>query len=78
MTKKEIRKRRWLKSLGHKKVLKIEKVKINRRMVYFVPPINAYNWLERFKSLFNFEKYVQPKKTIYKGREFILSSINKI
>lgn len=53
MTRK---KKRWYKSLGRNKILKITKI---RRKVYFVDtpmPITYWSWKQRFFSLFCFKK----------------------
>jgi hypothetical protein len=69
MTRKEIRDRRWFKSLGHKKLFKVEIIKTKHHVVFFNPPVKFYGYWERIKSLFNFKRYEKPDFTYFKGRK---------
>ena len=67
MTNKEIKKRRYLKSLGRKKMLIVEITKRRHHAIFFIPTIYYFEWRERLKSIFNFEKYEKPEYFWYKG-----------
>ena len=56
MTKQQIRKRRFLKSMGQKKQLIIIKTKRLMKFQDTIEPITYYTWKERFISLFSFKK----------------------
>jgi hypothetical protein len=73
MTRKDIKKRRFLKSLGRNKVLIIEKNKVKHDLFFFAPHITFYEYWERFKSLFNFNRFEMPRSVDFKGRRCQLS-----
>lgn len=75
MNRKQIRYRRYLRSLGYRKNPTILKIKTKHHMVYFCPPVFAYKKWERFKSLFTFQTYSKPNKSVYRGREVTFSKI---
>jgi len=51
MTNKEIRKRRWLRSLGRKKIYHFYLNKIKHHYHETILPLNSYSWKQRFWSL---------------------------
>lgn len=55
MTQKEVKKRRWLKSLGRKKIerIYINKVKHHHHNTHTHNELISYSWWERFWSLWS-------------------------
>jgi hypothetical protein len=69
MTNKVKKQRRWFRSLGPDKVIKIEKTKVKHELVFFTPPISVFPFWVRLKNLFRFKEFTMPEYFNFKGRK---------
>jgi hypothetical protein len=69
MTIKEIRKRRAIRAMGRKKFVIIEKTKTKHDLVFFVAPLNFFDYWQRIKSLFKFSRFVIPEYFNFRGHK---------
>jgi len=71
MVTKEIRKRRAIRAMGRKKFIIIEKTKTKTKhdLVLFIAPLNFFDYWQRIKSLFKFNKFVMPEYFNFRGHK---------
>ena len=61
--------RRTIRAMGRKKFVIIQKTKTKHELVFFISPLNFFDYWKRIKSLFNFSRYEMPDYFNFKGHQ---------